>query len=217
MNILDLEGISKTIESDDSKSVSILAPQSLALKKHQICVIHGPSGSGKTTMLAIAGLIETPSTGVVRLSGEVITNIKSRETIKLRQNMISIVPQNSGLIMQKTVLQNVELPLMYQGISKRERMQIVTPILQMLNIEAIEKRRANRISGGEKIRCSVARAIVRKTPIIILDEPTAALDRPNSENLATIFLSLAEKGHSLLIASHDPVFNEKHGFMVHHV
>ena len=198
-DIIKLENITKRFDR------VILDSLSLKIEKNTITVIKGLSGAGKSTLLNILGLIDFKFTGDYYLDGVLINNLKKNELTKFRNKRISYIFQAYNLINNLTVYDNLTLPLLYNDTKYNEAyIRKIDDVLRELNILYLKDNKASILSGGEKQRVSIARAILMDTEIVIADEPTGNLDKENKNILLSYFKLLKEKyGKTIIIVTHD--------------
>ncbi len=198
-DIIKLENITKRFDR------VILDSLSLKIEKNTITVIKGLSGAGKSTLLNILGLIDFKFTGDYYLDGVLINNLKKNELTKFRNKRISYIFQAYNLINNLTVYDNLTLPLLYNDTKYNEEyIRKIDDVLRELNILYLKDNKASILSGGEKQRVSIARAILMDTEIVIADEPTGNLDKENKNILLSYFKLLKEKyGKTIIIVTHD--------------
>lgn len=200
--MIQLKKITKTFTSKDY-SQTVLSNIDLTIGDGEMIAIMGPSGSGKTTLLNIIGGIDTPTQGEIFLNEKKI-NYNSR--IKLnnyRKNNISFIFQNFNLMNDYTVRENIELPLQIQGVSRKNRRSISDKLMKELHIEEQANKYPKVISGGEKQRCAIARALAAGRNVILADEPTGSLDSVNGEKIIKILRDINNKNHTIVIITHN--------------
>ncbi|MEL7375737.1 MAG: ABC transporter ATP-binding protein, partial [Bacteroidota bacterium] len=173
--MIKLQNISKVYQTDTIETVA-LDNISFEVPDGQFLSIMGPSGCGKSTLLNIIGLIDAPTNGKVTLSGEQVTNYSGKKTARFRNEQLGFIFQNFHLINDLSVVDNVELPLLYRGTSARKRREMAVEALRQVGLENRIKHFPTQLSGGQKQRVAIARAIVGKPNIILADEPTGNLD-----------------------------------------
>lgn len=186
-----------------SLEIPILHGINLTIEDGEFVAIMGPSGSGKTTLMNIIGFLDSPSSGTYELGEEKITLAKDKELTKLRNEHIGFVFQQFFLLPRLNVLQNVEAPLIYAGVSKRERIERAKQMLSKVGLEDRMKHLPNELSGGQKQRVAIARALVNNPSIILADEPTGALDSKTSEQIMELFVQLNNEGKTVVIVTHE--------------
>jgi putative ABC transport system ATP-binding protein len=166
--------------------------------------IIGPSGSGKSTLMHILGCLDSPSSGTIRLDGTMIHHANARELAAIRNRKIGFVFQFFNLLPKLNVLQNVELPMVYSGVSARERRERAMESLKMVGLENRSKHRPSQLSGGQQQRVAIARALVNNPKIVFADEPTGNLDSHTGEAILNLFRSLSSQGRTIMLVTHDP-------------
>lgn len=177
---------------------------SLSFSKGEFSGIIGPSGSGKTTFLNIIGTLDVPSEGSVNVLGAQVENLSHKEAAQLRNRHIGFIFQTFNLLPVYTVFENVEFPLLLQGVPVDKRKQAVMDALDWVGLADRAKSRPNQLSGGESQRVAIARAIVKKPSLILADEPTANLDAENSHNVLQTMVQLnQELEATFLFSTHD--------------
>ncbi len=210
MEILRAEGIKKYFT--DGAVVKAVDGVSLSLKRGEFVALVGPSGSGKTTLLNVLGGIERPTEGKVFLEGKEITSMGEGELARLRLKKLGFVFQALNLIPVLTAYENVELPLIFLGVGKRRRREMVSKVFRELGIEELSSRIPPKMSGGQQQRVAVARAIVHEPLLVLADEPTANLDSENAISIVEMMRRLSrEKEITFLVATHDPRVYERAG------
>ena len=165
--------------------------------------IMGPSGSGKTTLMNIVGCLDQATSGQLFLDGQDISKCTENEMSDLRLKKIGFVFQNFQLLSRQTALENVELPLTYAGVAKKERRERALQALTRVGLEDRVNFQPNQLSGGQKQRVAIARALVNRPKILLADEPTGALDSTSGEQVMELFQSLNDEGVSVLMITHD--------------
>src|SRR4051794_557269 len=179
-----------------SLEVPVLHGINLTLEDGEFVAIMGPSGSGKTTLMNIIGFLDSPSSGTYELNEEKIALARDKELTKLRNEHIGFVFQKFFLLPRLNVLQNVEAPLIYAGVPKRERIERAKQMLSKVGLGDRMKHLPNELSGGQKQRVAIARALVNNPSIILADEPTGALDSKTSEQIMELFVQLNNEGRT---------------------
>jgi putative ABC transport system ATP-binding protein len=176
---------------------------SLKIEKGEFTSIMGPSGSGKSTMMNILGCLDRMDGGTYILSGSNVSHLSDKELAHIRNKEIGFVFQAFNLLPRMTVLENVELPMAYAGISKRERREKALIALDKVGLSDRVKHRPNEISGGQKQRVAIARAIVNTPAVIMADEPTGNLDTKSSVEIMRIFQDLNNEGATIIMVTHE--------------
>ncbi|MBB5253085.1 ABC transporter ATP-binding protein [Sulfurisphaera ohwakuensis] len=201
---VQLIDVSKVYKSGSNEWVA-LRDVNLNVEEGEFIALVGPSGSGKTTMLNIIGLMDSPTEGHVILEGKDVTYLSEKEKSEFRNKYIGYVFQSYNLISFLTVYQNVELPLIISGISKKEREKIVEEVLNLVpGIYELRNKKPTQLSGGQQQRVAIARALVTKPKLILADEPTANLDVNTGKAIVDLFKKIKdEMGITIVMATHD--------------
>lgn len=200
--ILTLENICKEYIQGDMK-IPILKNICFSMGEGEYVAIMGPSGSGKTTLMNIIGCLDQPTSGTYLFDGINIEKYRDNQLADIRLNKIGFVFQNFNLLPRQTALENVELPLIYAKLSKKERRQRAEEALSRVGLKDRMKFLPNQLSGGQKQRVAVARALVNYPRLLLADEPTGALDTKSGEQVLHLFEKLNEEGTSILMITHD--------------
>ena len=186
-----------------SETIHALDHASLSINKGEFVSIIGPSGSGKSTLMNIVGCLDTADSGDYLLDDIPIEDYSEKELARIRNRKIGFVFQSFNLIPKLTAEENVELPLIYQGVKKSERAERVQAALEMVNLTKRANHYPTELSGGQQQRVAIARAIVTSPSLILADEPTGNLDSSTSREIMDIFLSLNEQGNTIVLITHD--------------
>jgi macrolide export ATP-binding/permease protein macB len=202
MNIISLQNVVKTFSLGENE-VHALRGVSFDIEQGGCVSIVGPSGSGKTTCMNMIGCLDRPTSGDVFVDGKNTATMKDTELAHLRNKTIGFVFQQYFLLPSFTVLENVMLPLRYQGISKSERKRLATEELEKVGLANRLKHKPNELSGGQKQRVAIARALVTKPKVILADEPTGALDSETGLSVLDLFLDINKTGTALVIVTHN--------------
>lgn len=182
-----------------------LTDAQLSISPGEFVAIVGPSGSGKTTLLSILGLLARPDAGEYFLDGQNTASLSEADLDRLRATQVGFVFQNSFVIGEDTVLDNVALPLRTQGLSSADVESRVTAAVRRVGLLDLMNRPAGELSGGEKQRVAVARALVTEPKVLLADEPTGALDGSNSERLIELLNQISATGTTVVVVTHDPL------------
>ena len=200
--MIQLKDICKFYQVGDDR-VRALDHASLHIRPQEFVSIIGPSGSGKSTMMNIIGCLDIADAGQYLLDGLPIESYSENQLAKIRNEKIGFVFQQYNLIPKLTAEENVELPLIYQKVPKKERMERVREALDKVNMCPRAKHLPTELSGGQQQRVSIARAIVTRPKLILADEPTGALDSKTSKEIIDIFHDLHEQGNTIVLITHD--------------
>ncbi len=203
MALIEVRNISK-IYHLGGEEIRALDDVSVDIDGGEFISIIGPSGSGKSTLMHILGCLDSPSKGTIRLDGALIEHASERELAGIRNRKIGFVFQFFNLLPKLTVLQNVELPLIYTGVSSRERRDRALHALKLVDMENRAKHRPMQLSGGQQQRTAIARALVNDPKIVFADEPTGNLDSHTGETILQLFYKISEEGRTIALVTHDP-------------
>ncbi len=203
MAMLELRDITKVYHLG-GEEIRALDGVTLDIDGGEFISIIGPSGSGKSTLMHILGCLDSPSTGTIRLDGTEIQGASPRELALVRNRKIGFVFQFFNLLPKLSVLQNVELPMIYAGMSSRERYERGMAALKTVGLENRSKHRPSQLSGGQQQRVAIARALVNNPRLIFADEPTGNLDSHTGEMILETFRTLHREGRTIIIVTHDP-------------
>ena len=202
-NIIDLRQIVKRFYVGQPNELEILHSIDLQVKKGEFVSIVGASGSGKTTLMNIIGVLDRPTSGAYTLDGMDVAGAKDKELSGIRNRKIGFVFQTYNLISRTTALRNVELPMMYAGVGKKERQERAKYYLEMVGMSERMTHKPDELSGGQKQRVSIARAMTNDPSIILADEPTGALDSVTGRKIMDIFHKLhEEQGKTIVLITH---------------
>ncbi len=207
MPIIDLKDINKTYQG--AVPLHVLKDINLEIERGELVSIMGSSGSGKSTLLNILGILDTYDTGEYHLDGVLIKNLSENRAAELRNRMIGFVFQSFNLISYKNALENVALPLFYQGVSRKKRNRLAMEQLERLGLADRAHHLPGELSGGQKQRVAIARSLITNPSIILADEPTGALDSKTSHDVMQIFRQLNDEGMTIVIVTHDPGVGEQ--------
>lgn len=203
MALVELRNVSK-IYHLGGEEIRALDDVSLDIESGEFISIIGPSGSGKSTLMHILGCLDSPTKGTISLDGKFIHDSSPSELARVRNQKIGFVFQFFNLLPKLNVLQNVELPMIYSGISARDRRDRAMAALKLVDLENRSKHRPNQLSGGQQQRVAIARALVNEPKIVFADEPTGNLDSHTGEAILTLFRKLSEQGRTIALVTHDP-------------
>src|SRR5437764_6512065 len=203
MSLVELRNVSKIYRLGDEE-IRALDDVTLDIEGGEFISIIGPSGSGKSTLMHILGCLDSPSKGTIKLDGVMIHDASSRQLAAIRNQKIGFVFQFFNLLPKLNVLQNVELPMIYSGISARERRERGMTALEMVDLQNRSKHRPMQLSGGQQQRVAIARALVNSPKIVFADEPTGNLDSHTGEAILSLFRRLSQEGRTIALVTHDP-------------
>lgn len=211
--ILSLEHIYKDYVQDKFV-VPVLRDVSMWVDKGEYVAIMGPSGSGKSTLMNIIGCLDTQTSGTYLLNGVDIGSCSENEMSEIRNKSIGFVFQNFNLLPKQSAVENVALPLLYAGVSRKERRKRAMAALKKVGLEHRMEFKPTQLSGGQKQRVAIARAIVTRPDILLADEPTGALDTASGLQVMELFKQLNQEGMTVVMITHDPeVANQAHRVM----
>ena len=204
MALLELKDIRKSF-SMGKDEVEILHGISLSLEKGEFVAMMGPSGSGKSTTMNILGCLDKPTSGTYFLNGQSINDLEGDDLAVIRNSTIGFVFQGFNLLQKTSAIENVELPLLYAGMAKKERRERAKEALIQMGLEDRLYHEPTQLSGGQQQRVAIARGIVNRAPIIMADEPTGNLDSKTSDEIMKLFKKINEEdGITILLVTHEP-------------
>ncbi len=213
--MIDLKGIVKRFYIGMPNELEILHGIDLEVKRGEFVSIVGSSGSGKTTMMNIIGILDRPTEGAYQLDGVDVAKAKDKELSLIRNQKIGFVFQTYNLIGRTSALKNVELPMLYAGIGRRERKERAKELLQMVGMEERLSHNPDELSGGQKQRVAIARAMANDPAIILADEPTGALDSKTGRMIMDIFHRLnQEQKKTIVLITHSQELAQETGRIV---
>lgn len=193
----------KKIYNPGENEVRALDGIDLDIEKGDLVAIVGHSGSGKSTLMNMLGCLDTPTSGKYVLDGQDVASMTDNQLADVRNKEIGFIFQGFNLISNLDAVGNVELPLVYRGVSKNERNQLAMEALKSVGLEDRMKHKPNEMSGGQQQRVAVARAVAAKPPIILADEPTGNLDTKSTQEIMEILKELHRSGRTVIIITHD--------------
>ncbi|MDQ3021901.1 MAG: ABC transporter ATP-binding protein [Bacteroidota bacterium] len=200
--LIEIKNISK-LYIMGNEELYALKGVSVHIRKNEYVAIMGPSGSGKSTLMNILGCLDTPTSGEYYLNGKNVSEMDDDELAEIRNREIGFVFQTFNLLARSDALHNVELPLIYRGISKTERIEKAEEALYNVGLEDRMKHKPNELSGGQRQRVAIARALVNDPSIILADEPTGNLDTKTGEEIMALLEELNQKGNTIIIVTHE--------------
>ena len=199
--MIKLENIQKVFRTEEVETVA-LNNISLEVNDGEFVAIMGPSGCGKSTLLNIIGLLDNPTDGIYRLDGKEVGKLKESQRTKVRKGQIGFIFQSFNLIDELNVEENVELPLTYLGVPKKERRQRVEEVLRRMSISHRAHHFPQQLSGGQQQRVAIARAVVMNPKLILADEPTGNLDSKNGLEVMQLLTELNQEGTTIVMVTH---------------
>ncbi len=201
--IISMKNLGK-IYKNGQIEVEALKHVNIDIEKEEFVAIMGPSGSGKSTLMNVIGCLDKSTSGEYWLDGINISTLNEVELARIRNLKIGFVFQSFNLLPRITALQNVELPMIYAGISSKERRNRAVSALERVGLEERMHHKPNEMSGGQKQRVAIARALVNSPAIILADEPTGNLDSSSSEEIMSVFQDLNKEGVTIVLVTHEP-------------
>jgi len=202
MKLIQIRNITRVYDMGEEKLYALRGVD-LDIEKNEYIAIMGPSGSGKSTLMNIIGCLDTPTSGDYILNGKDVHEMDDDELAAIRNKEIGFVFQTFNLLPRSDSLHNVELPLIYSGVSRAERIKRAEDALTNVGLADRMKHKPNELSGGQRQRVSVARALVNNPSLILADEPTGNLDTKTGEEIMGLFRELNEKGNTIIIVTHE--------------
>lgn len=199
--MINTVNLKKIFRTDEIETLA-LNNVNLNIKKGEFVAIMGPSGCGKSTLMNILGLLDNPSEGEFHFKGTNVAEYKENKRTDLRKGAIGFVFQSFNLIDELNVFENVEMPLVYQRISSKERKEMVNKVLERMNIGHRAKHYPQQLSGGQQQRVAIARAVVSNPDLILADEPTGNLDSKNGKEVMNLLMELNREGTTIVMVTH---------------
>ena len=200
--IIKTHGLTKVFGSNGA-AVHALRGIDLTVERGEFVALIGPSGSGKSTLMAILGCLDKPTAGTYALDGERVEGLSGRELAQIRNDKIGFVFQQYNLLPKASVLRNVELPMLYAGVSRKERRARALELLERVGIPDKAKVLPAALSGGQRQRVAIARSLANKPALLLADEPTGALDQKTGHEVLELFVDLHKHGNTIIIVTHD--------------
>jgi len=200
--IIEIANLVKRYEMGDEE-VFALQGVTLTIARNEYVALMGPSGSGKSTLMNMLGCLDTPTSGTYLFNGENVSEMDDDDLAEIRNREIGFVFQTFNLLPRASALQNVELPLVYAGMPKAERMQRATQALDRVGLSDRMDHKPNELSGGQRQRVAIARALVTSPSIILADEPTGNLDSKTGQDIMRLFGELWRGGNTVILVTHE--------------
>ena len=212
--MLQTKNLTKVFTTEEVETTA-LKNVNLEVQKGEFVAVMGPSGCGKSTLLHIAGMLDNPTNGEYYFMGEEVSKYTEKRRANLRKGNIGFVFQSFNLIDELTVFENIELPLLYLGVSTAERKRSVNEMLAQLELNARKNHFPQQISGGQQQRVAVARALIANPKIILADEPTGNLDSTHGDEVMKLLVDLNEKGTTIVMVTHSPAYADYANRVIH--
>jgi len=203
MSLIELSEVSKIYDMGAEK-VHALDGLDLMMEKGEYVAIMGASGSGKSTLMNVVGCLDRPTSGSYELNGTAVQELSDEELAAIRNREIGFVFQTFNLLARTDALHNVELPLVYAGIARKERRQLAEAALERVGLGDRSRHDSNELSGGQRQRVAIARALVNNPSILLADEPTGNLDSVTSQEIMELFDDLHDGGNTVILVTHEP-------------
>jgi len=214
VSLLRLEDVGRTYDMGEIR-VEALRGVSMSVERGEMVAIVGPSGSGKTTMMSILGCLDRPTSGTYELDGTDVGSLDDAALARIRSRTIGFVFQSYNLLPATSAIDNVATPLLYQGVSRRERQARAGAALERLGLGHRLHHEPTELSGGEQQRVALARALVTEPALLLADEPTGNLAQHQGEEVLQLFGELHAAGHTILLITHNPEVAEVAGRQIH--
>lgn len=208
------ENLTKTYVMDAEK-VCALSGIEIAIHRGEYVAIMGPSGSGKSTLMNLIGCLDTPTAGKYWLAGRLVSDLDEDQLAQIRNQEIGFIFQTFNLLPRATALQNVELPMIYNGTKAEERLQKAKRALESVELGNRMSHKPNELSGGQRQRVAIARALVNSPSILLADEPTGNLDSRTGEEIMALFARLHQQGNTIILVTHERDIAEHADRIIH--
>ncbi len=202
--VIELKHIGKTYFMEGGLSQEVLKDINFTVTEGEFVAIMGPSGSGKSTLMNILGCLDRPTLGSYILAGQEVSHLSDNQLAEVRNKSIGFVFQNFNLLMRRTIADNVSLPLIYRGMSDKERRETALKYIDMMKLAGNQDRIPNQLSGGMQQRVAIARALATEPTMILADEPTGNLDSTTSDEIMELFTDLNKAGKTIVLVTHEP-------------
>ena len=203
MALIETRDLWKTYVIGDEE-IHALRGVSISIERGEYVAIMGPSGSGKSTLMNLIGCLDTPSKGTYLLNGKEVSLMNDNELARIRNEEIGFVFQTFNLLPRATALHNVELPLVYAGVSKKDRLERAKASIEKVELTSRMNHKPNELSGGQRQRVAIARALVNNPSILLADEPTGNLDSKTGIEIMALFARLHQTGNTIILVTHEP-------------
>ena len=203
MPLIETRDLWKTYVMGDEE-IHALKGVSISIERGEYVAIMGPSGSGKSTLMNLIGCLDTPSKGTYLLNGKEVSQMNDNELARIRNEEIGFVFQTFNLLPRATALHNVELPLVYAGMGKTERLKQAKAAIEKVELTHRMTHKPNELSGGQRQRVAIARALVNNPSILLADEPTGNLDSKTGVEIMALFARLHQGGNTIILVTHEP-------------
>lgn len=212
--MIELKGLHKSYITGSNK-LHVLKGIDLTIEQGELVSIMGSSGSGKSTLLNVLGILDSYDKGSYKLNNTLMNDLSEKKAAQYRNNMLGFVFQSFNLISFKNAVENVALPLYYQGINRKKRNKIALEYLDRMGLKDWAEHMPNEMSGGQKQRVAIARAMISKPKVILADEPTGALDSQTSFEVMDLFREINATGITMIIVTHEKDISEKTDRIIH--
>ncbi|AEH50735.1 ABC transporter ATP-binding protein [Pseudothermotoga thermarum] len=212
--IIKFENVSKIYRMGENV-IKAVDNVTLNVEKGEYLVIMGPSGSGKSTLLHLMGCLDKPDSGEIYIGDFQVSKLSDRHLARIRNKMIGFVFQQFNLLPKLTALENVELPMIYAGILKKERRKKALELLELVGLKDRVHHKPTQLSGGQMQKVAIARALANDPLVILADEPTGNLDSKSGSEILKIFEQLNENGYTIVVVTHDPEVAECGDRIIH--
>lgn len=201
--VLAIRGLERTYVSGD-RTLQVLNGADLDVARGEIVGLIGPSGSGKSTLMSILGCLDSPTSGTYSLDGQNVEGLSGAALARIRNEKVGFIFQSYNLLPKASILRNVELPMLYAGVSGKERRARALELLEKVGIPEKAEKLPATLSGGQRQRVAIARALANRPALLLADEPTGALDSKTGAEVLHLFKELHSQGNTVVLVTHDP-------------